>query len=66
VAAIYLTLVVLNFIWLLGWEALPAFLVLAAPQTFFVIAFVVLFFQLAKALLAELETALRQLSEYAA
>lgn len=72
VAATYLALAVFNFVWLSGWAALPAFLGLAAPQTFFVIAFVVLFFRQAKArkhaqeLLNELETAHRQLAEYAA
>jgi NarL family two-component system sensor histidine kinase YdfH len=79
VAAGYLVLAVINFIWFWGWAALPAFLVLAAPQTFFVIAFVVLFFRQANArrraqeLLnelkiahRELETAHRQLAEYAA
>lgn len=79
VAAAYLTLTVLNFVWLWGWAALPAFLLLAAPQTFFVIAFVILFLRQANArrrtqeLLSELETAHRdlesahhQLAEYAA
>jgi NarL family two-component system sensor histidine kinase YdfH len=67
VAAGYLVLAVIDFIWLWGWAALPAFLVLAAPQTFFVIAFVVLFFRQAKArkraqvLLNELEVAHREL-----
>lgn len=71
-AAAYLALAVLNFVWLWGWAALPAFLVLTAPQTFFVIAFVVLFFRQANArrraqeLLNELETAHRQLAEFAA
>lgn len=72
VAAAYLTLAVFNFVWLWGWMTLPAFLFLAVPQTFFVIAFVVLFFRQASArkhtqeLLNELETAHRQLTEYAA
>jgi NarL family two-component system sensor histidine kinase YdfH len=79
VAAAYLALAVLNFVWLWGWAALPAFLVLTAPQTVFVIAFVVLFFRQANArrraqeLLNELETAHRdlesahrELAEYAA
>lgn len=79
VAAAYLGLALLDFVWLWGWAALPAFLVLAAPQTFFVIAFVVLFFQQANArrraqeLLSsveaahrDLESAHRQLTEYAA
>lgn len=75
----YLTLAVINFVWLWGWAALPSFLVLAAPQTFFILAFVVLFFRQANArkhaqeFLRELETAHhelevahRQLAEYAA
>jgi two-component system, NarL family, sensor histidine kinase YdfH len=68
----YLTLAVINFVWLWGWAALPSFLVLAAPQTFFIIAFVVLFFRQANArkhaqeFLRELEVAHRQLAEYAA
>jgi DNA-binding NarL/FixJ family response regulator/signal transduction histidine kinase len=72
VAAAYLVLAALNFVWLWGWTALPAFLVLSAPQIFFVIALVVLFFRQANArkraqeLLSELETAHRQLAEYAA
>ncbi len=79
VVAAYLTLATINFIWLWGWASLPAFLLLAAPQTFFVIAFVILFFRQANArrrtqeLLSELETAHRglesahrQLAEYAA
>ncbi len=79
VVAACLTLAAINFIWLWGWAALPAFLLLAAPQTFFVIAFVILFFRQANArrrtqeLLSELETAHRdlesthrQLAEYAA
>jgi NarL family two-component system sensor histidine kinase YdfH len=72
VAAAFLALAALNFVWLSGWAALPAFLLLAAPQTFFVIAFVVLFFRQAnarkraQALLNELKTAHHQLAEYAA
>lgn len=72
VAAMYLALAVLDFVWLWGWATLPTFLGLAAPQTFFVLAFVVLFFRQAdarkhaQALLNELETAHRQLAEYAA
>lgn len=72
VAGAYLALAVLHFIWQWGWAALPAFLVLAAPQTFFVLAFVVLFFRQisarkrAQALLSELEVAHHQLADYAA
>ena len=72
VAAAVLAVAALNFVWLSGWAALPAFLLLAAPQTFFVIAFVVLFFRQAyarkhaQALFNELEAAHRQLAEYAA
>lgn len=72
VAAIYLALALLNFIWLRGWAALPAFLGLAASQAFLVITFVVLLFRQAnarkraQALLAELEVAHRQLADYAA
>jgi NarL family two-component system sensor histidine kinase YdfH len=72
VATAYLALAVFNFVWLWGWAALPAFIVLAAPQTFFVKAFAMLFFRQinarkrAQELLNELETAHRQLAEYAA
>jgi len=67
-----LLLGVINFAWLRGRAALPAFLWLAAPQTLFVLAFVALFFQQASArrraqeLLRELETAHRRLAGYAA
>lgn len=71
VAALYLALAVFNFVWVWGWATLPAFLFLAAPQTFLVIGFVVLFIRQAEArkraqaLLSELETAHRQLADYA-
>lgn len=78
-AAGYLTLALFHYVWLWGLSALPAFLLLAAPQNFFVIAFVLLFFREAGArrraleLLSELEiahqdleSAHRQLAEYAA
>ncbi len=67
-----LLLGVINFVWLWGWAALPSFLWLAAPQTLLIVASVVLFFRQANArkraqeLLRELETAHRQLAEYAA
>lgn len=68
----YLILGVVNFVWGWGWEALPAFLWAAAPQTVVIIAFVVMFLRQAnerrraQELLLELETAHRQLAGYAA
>ncbi len=79
VASGFILLALIQYVWLWGWSALPAFLLLAAPQTFFVIAFVILFFRQVRArqrsqeLLNQLETAHqdlesahRQLAEYAA
>jgi signal transduction histidine kinase len=78
-AAGYLALALIHYVWLWGLSSLPAFLLLALPQSFFVIAFVILFFRQVKArqraqeLLSdlevahrELESAHRQLAEYAA
>lgn len=79
VAAGYLLLGVLNCVWEWGWASLPLFLFLAAPQAFFVIGFILLFLRQAngrkraqalldelKATHQELESAHRQLTEYAA
>lgn len=71
-AAAYLAFAVFTFVWQWGWAALPAFLALAAPQTLLAIGFVVLFFGQVNArkrtqiVLSELETAHRQLADYAA
>jgi NarL family two-component system sensor histidine kinase YdfH len=57
--------------WWWGWARLPAFFVMAAPQAFFVIAFVYLFMRQANArrhsqmLLQELERAHQELAAYA-
>ncbi len=74
----YLLAGMLTFAWFWGWAEFPPFLVLAGPQTLFILAFAVLFFRQAyerrraQALLSELEiahreleTAHRQLGEYA-
>jgi NarL family two-component system sensor histidine kinase YdfH len=57
--------------WWWGWTGLPAFFVVAAPQAFFVVAFVYLFVRQAngrrkaQALLQDLEQAHRELEAYA-
>lgn len=68
----YLLIGLINFVWLWGWQALPAFLGQAVPQTVFTIAFTVLFFRQLHArrhmqsLLFQLEVAHQQLSTSAA
>jgi NarL family two-component system sensor histidine kinase YdfH len=58
--------------WWWGWSSVPAFFVVAAPQAFFVVAFVYLFVRQtngrrqAQALLHDLEQAHRELEAYAA
>ena len=72
IVAMYLGMGLLNFIWLWGWAPLPSFLGVAVPQALVIIAIVTLYFRQANArcraqeLLLELETAHRQLGEYAA
>ena len=68
----YLLIGLINFVWLWGWQAVPAFLGQAVPQTVFTIAFTVLFFRQLNArrhmqsLLLQLEVAHQQLSTSAA
>ncbi len=68
----YLLLGFIHFVGLWGWQAVPEFLGQALPQTFFAIAFTILFFRQLNArrhtqvLLQQLEAAHQQLSEYAA
>ncbi len=69
--AVYLILGSINFALREGWESLTIWLFLALPTTFFIIIYVALYQRQAEAreraqvLLAELETAHRQLTEYA-
>lgn len=67
----YMALSAINFGLQLGWEMLPALIAYIAPMTFFILVYALMFQRQAKArqqtqaLLAELETAHRQLAEYA-
>lgn len=67
----YMALSAINFGLQLGWDMLPALIAYIAPMTFFILVYALMFQRQAKArqqtqaLLAELETAHRQLAEYA-
>jgi NarL family two-component system sensor histidine kinase YdfH len=67
----YMALSAVNFGLQLGWDMLPALIAYIAPMTFFILVYALMFQRQAKArqqtqsLLADLETAHRQLAEYA-
>lgn len=67
----YMALSAVNFGLQLGWNMLPALIAYIAPMTFFILVYALMFQRQAKArqqtqsLLADLETAHRQLAEYA-
>ena len=67
----YMALSAVNFGLQLGWDMLPALIAYIAPMTFFILVYALMFQCQAKArqetqsLLADLETAHRQLTEYA-
>jgi len=67
----YMILAAVNFVFQLGWGMLPALVAYMAPMAFFILVYALMFQRQAKArretqsLLADLETAHRQLTEYA-
>ncbi|MBM3125288.1 MAG: sensor histidine kinase [Chloroflexi bacterium] len=67
----YMALSAINFGLQLGWNMLPSLIAYIAPMTFFILVYALMFQRQAKArqqtqaLLADLETAHRQLAEYA-
>jgi len=67
----YMALSAVNFVFQLGWDMLPALVAYMAPMVFFILIYALMFQRQAKArqqtqsLLADLETAHRQLTEYA-